>query len=386
MGNIFVEVLEKTLKSYLSHYDILNKKLILFGKNYPSILVKKFLETQGYSIYAFIDNNPNSIGELVDNILVYKPEDLLEDFDETYVVFIASSHYREMSKQLQEMGYEENTHIVQAIDFVAAEQEVRSSLSNVPIFDLKETQMESFKILQYIDSVCKKHDLTYFMCGGTLLGAVRHKGFIPWDDDIDLAMPYLDYVRLKEIVQREGKYNYRDLESCELFQFGYAKVESKEILAKVFGFPDLVDRALAIDIFPIYSLPDNIVEREKVILENQGLKQCIKYKYNHMTGEKKLYDVKKQLVNLWTEVGYYRTERVMRTCVGAAGYGQEEMVSYEAYSKGIPMEFCGGQFSAPVGYDEILKTFYGDYMKLPPVEKRKTHHRCIYYRKVDVED
>lgn len=378
--NIYEKILNDNLSKYISGNDMKNRKLILFGKNYPSILIKRFLEQNHLTVSAFIDNNPNSIGEIVEGVQVYKPEDLLSVFNDNVVVFIASSHYAEMAMQLQKLGYKEGQHIIQAIDFELAAKETRYSLRNHHVLSLQEIQQESLEIFRYIKDLCERYHITYFMCAGTLLGAVRHKGFIPWDDDIDVAMPYPDYVRFKEKVQQEGRYNYRDLDSCELFLFGYAKIESKEIVGEALGFPDLVDCALSIDIFPIYSLPDDENERKFMISENTRLKNCIKYKYNHLVGEQKLYNAKKELVKLWTDIGYHKTKQVMKTCVGAAGYGKEEFVSYEAYGEMIPMEFCGEYFSAPIGYDEILHTFYGDYMQLPPKEKQRTHHKCIYYR------
>lgn len=380
---IYEKILNENLTEILAHNNLENKKIILFGKNYPSILIKRFLENYGISVYAFIDNNPNSIGENVDGINVYKPEDLLAVYDDEVFIFIASAHYKEMAEQLQEMGYKVHQHIIQAIDFEFASKEVRNSLKDRHILSLQEIQQESLEMLRYIKEVCDANHITYFMCAGTLLGAVRHKGFIPWDDDIDIAMPYPDYISLKEKILQEGRYNFRDLDNCELFLYGYAKMESKKIMGEAFGFSDSLDQALSIDIFPIYSLPDDEKEREFAIAENIRLKKCIRYKYNHMVGEEKLYNLKKELVKLWTDIGYHRTKQVMKTCVGAAGYGKEEFVSYEAYGKMIPMEFCGELFSAPIGYDEILHTFYGDYMQLPPIEKQKTHHKCLYYYKQD---
>lgn len=370
----------QNLEILISEGKLENKKIILFGAAVPSAKIKDFLESKNYTISAIIDNNKEKSGTLFYDIPVYSPEERLETFDNDIIVFIASSHYKEMSRQLETMGYLPEKHIVDIIHFDDLEKRIKKTINQYHMLSLKEIQQEEFKILCHIKNICKQNNIPYFLSGGTLLGAVRHKGFIPWDDDIDIAVPYTDYPRLIKLILQDGKYNLINDETCDLFRWGYSKVCHKDILGQQIGFPVLSPIGLFIDIFPIYSLPDNEYEYKELILENEKLKIMLKDECIFHLERDKFYELKKRLIALWHTVGYKRTKRVMRTCVGVAGYFKEEFVSYKAYEESIEMEFCGELFSVPSGYDEILKALYGDYWKLPPEEKRKSHHTYIYYQ------
>lgn len=257
-----------------------DKKIILFGLNNTSFAIKKYLEKRNFSIYAYIDNNEKKILEinrqvtdLMPNhlpsklytniqskiIYAFKPEALLSDFDNEVVVLIASKYYPAMSEQLKKMGYLENIHIRSVLDFYGLQDvlKYKNEIINQVPMTKKEIRQVQLEIVAYIKKICIKNNLRYYMSGGTLLGAVRHKGYIPWDDDIDLVMPMDDYLKLSDILKEMNKYDIFTFntypESCYIF---YMQVCDKNSTVKLWNYPFLVNCGISIDIFPLIGFPE----------------------------------------------------------------------------------------------------------------------------------
>lgn len=258
---------------------------------------------------------------------------------------------------------------------------------------LRELQLEELKILKDLAKYLNENNYTYFLCAGTLLGAVRHKGFIPWDDDIDILMPREEYSRLiKEYNQNPIKKDYT-LKALELNNSGYpfAKLVTNNI---VIESKSAEDKNLWIDIFPIDGYPDDYDESlklEKRILTRKGMIYLHTTSFKNIWKEKKsvknrilkmflkpismLVPVKtsaKKIQKMATKYKYSTSKYVGGS---VWGYGiQERMEKEKVFSSAAELEFEGEKFCAPIGYKEYLSNIYGDYMKLPPEEKRVTHN------------
>lgn len=146
------------------------------------------------------------------------------------------------------------------------------------------------------------------------------------------------------------------------------------------GFPLIIDTRLCVDVFPLYSLPDNDTHAEKMLRKSRELKNILRNASLYKPS-KEFISAAHDLVEMWEKISYKPSKRVMRDCVESPGYYEEEIVSYEAYEKAVDKEFCGEMFSVPVGYDEILRTLYKDYMKLPPEEKRVPQNNYFFIGK-----
>ena len=242
-------------------------------------------------------------------------------------------------------------------------------------------------ILAAADEYCEANHLTYFMSYGTLLGAVRHKGFIPWDDDIDIAMPYPDFQKFCLGFRSERfKVNYWKKQSE--FYCNYAKLEDVRTLA----VEDIVQKyiiGINIDIAPIIGLPADLAKARdyyKRIVLYRNLLTLKKTRFRKGRSVIKqaglflsrilLFFVSNRWINhrideMCGRYPYDKSKYVI--CVGSFN-PVREIIEKDQLGLPIRLPFENRSFSAPSGYDAWLKQKFGDYMQLPPEEKRVSHH------------
>ena len=255
-------------------------------------------------------------------------------------------------------------------------------------FDIKAVQEECLKIMDAFDGVCRKHGLRYYMACGTMLGAVRHKGFIPWDDDVDLYMPRPDY----EILQKNRKeWLPENLNLCNqqndiTFPHYFAKIEDLNTT--------FVERAYLghyggawIDIFPIDGAPDNEGERKKHIRRFRHWRRLQYYVYRNPWKHgrtpgglfvwlvQKLYSkeyVNRRLLEVIKEYDFDNHDLLMPH--------NDKQKTFTKETLGVnPVEydFEGRKFYGVKDYDKYLTTIFGNYMTPHPVEQRVVHHNIV---------
>lgn len=253
---------------------------------------------------------------------------------------------------------------------------------------LKERQNVSLQILIEVDEFCKKNSIQYFLGCGTLLGSIRHKGFIPWDDDIDILMFRDDFNKFLN-TYKSDKYllsNPLDGRYCIGKVYDPKTIEYEKDTSYKKRKPIGVD----IDIFPL----DGIINDEQIIkkmykkqcflemllrLSNQPLflrknpLKCINRIVPRIIGSTNIVKmiIKNQTIYPIDKSDY--VVRMKRSNNGFTGALKKEV--YEVTYG----EFEGHMFPIPKGYDEWLKAFFGDYMKLPPEEKRVPHISECYW-------
>lgn len=256
--------------------------------------------------------------------------------------------------------------------------------------DLKRIEVE---ILTHIDRVLKKNNIPFWLDGGTLLGAVRHKGIIPWDDDIDIIVRRKDFKKVLEVLREEGE-RYRVLSRYDDPEYYYlfAKVvDSHTSLTELEEIP-INGLGVWVDIFPLDNLPTNDRERAKfqkrVALYRNIAGHSLRYiKGDMLTIKDKVFCYLSNLYG-WKRA-YRRIDAICQKTSNTstkyvadiiAATNERLEVPAAAFAETIELEFENNMYPAPVGYDCYLKNLYGDYMKLPPVEKRMSHHVFEAYR------
>ena len=251
------------------------------------------------------------------------------------------------------------------------------------IIDLEELRSIQLDLLQKTADFCEENGLRYFLCGGTLIGAIRHKGFIPWDDDIDIAMPRPDYDQfVKSFNQPENYFQVVNLETNSEYAYAFAKVYDNRTIMNELHYPGDTF-GVYIDVFPADGVKE--VAQIKKLMFLHKILNTKKANYYHRTISKKIINTFGKLLLLpfsahriatWmdNEARKYAFGSVPMAGVIANSLGIGEMVDKSVFDSDVYREFEGHEYRVPIGYDTWLRSIYGDYMQLPPVEHRVTHH------------
>lgn len=258
----------------------------------------------------------------------------------------------------------------------------------------------SFEVLCSVRDVCEQNGISYSLTGGTLIGAIRHGGFIPWDDDIDIMMPRPDYDRFIRIV-KDGAFDF-DLFSYETcgddYWYPFAKVCHKNTVVKEKDIREsTLEMGVYVDIFPVDGAGDHYRSariRTMVFQFLHGLKVTSNWTSYHSSKLRKRYYepfryvcylisklLGRKLIN--RAIDRFLRAKDYGKCKYAGrlvgDYGSKEIMPKELFESRIKVTFENESFDAVSDYDTFLTKLYGDYMKLPPIEKQVTHHEFEAY-------
>lgn len=255
----------------------------------------------------------------------------------------------------------------------------------------REIQLYELEILKRFDKFCKKNNLRYYLIYGTLLGAIRHKGFIPWDDDIDVCMPRPDYEMFVKTFH-DDECQHLKLRSNLLGNLAAPYAKLIDVKTKIDSKYSHFDTNLYIDIFPVDGMPENIHQMDKIRKACRLYKQILtltgsklgegkttfrKYSKYFLKPLSRLYGRQRcinKIENIAKQYPYDNCKYV-RECIWADW--QINMLK-SAFEQAVEVEFEGYKFPTFSCWDDYLKELYGDYMQLPPVEQRKTHDMKAY--------
>lgn len=242
-------------------------------------------------------------------------------------------------------------------------------------------------IAEDVKYICEKYEIDYFMVGGTHLGAIRHKGFIPWDDDFDIAMKRDNYNKFLELCHNEldsDKYFIQNEETEINYAFSFTKIQLRNTeIIEDFSKDVDINHGIFIDIFPYDNVPDNFFCRKIHLVFNHFYKNAIWIKCGYGTFEHKKkinYKVIKSL-SFFSDVEKLKIKRYKlitkfndKDTDKAFNSDYPNELLFNSWFKNKKLfKFESTYFQGFEKYNEYLINCFGDYMKIPPIEKRKVH-------------
>lgn len=252
-------------------------------------------------------------------------------------------------------------------------------------YDIRKVHQKVLKIAEALDTTCAAHGLRYYIWAGTMIGAVRHKGFIPWDDDLDVAMPRPDYDRLIRHAKEwlPEPYEMVCAEDDETYPLPFAKIQDSQTT--------LIERlhlrylgGIYIDVFPIDGVPGNPIARKLHFAKYEYYKRVLylvcrdPYKHGHGASSwvpllcRRLYSlatVQAKIRRLLTRYGYEESPLVADYDDGSKGAMRKEVLG-----KPTPYSFEGTVLKGVEDYDTYLSNKYGDYMTIPKQDGQRQHN------------
>lgn len=258
---------------------------------------------------------------------------------------------------------------------------------------LKKLQKAILLITDEIDRICRKYNIKYSLVGGSMLGAIRHKGFIPWDDDMDIGMLRQDYDKFLEICKTElnEEFDLQTNTNDQNYVYGFAKILLKDTYLVQFGHEKTKSRkGIYVDIFPLDNVPEDMSKRKKQRKKNYLYIKMLDRKFTAkslkgMPFKKKLAFMILDVMNIFcsqqkliqklnSNMILYNESSTENVCNMAGYYGYDrETIPLRYFKKLIQVPFEDRTYYIMADYDAYLTDIYKDYMKLPPVEQRRTH-------------
>lgn len=262
---------------------------------------------------------------------------------------------------------------------------------------LRKLQLEELELIKTFVLICEKEHLMYYMLGGTMLGAIRHKGYIPWDDDADFGMPRPDYEHFLAVANKylPDGFALSTIDSVPGHIYYIARLVNTKVKIKISGVAQQREDSVWIDIFPLDGFPTNgllrKIHKAKLLLLRKMYRLSvfdrevllkIKHRtwYNHLgvafcrhVPIQKLFSQRwcwKALDSALKKYPYEKSKELLNL---TGAYQFKELFDKQVFGEGAFYDFEGMRLKGPVEYDFYLKQLYGDYMKPPSVDERNKH-------------
>lgn len=263
---------------------------------------------------------------------------------------------------------------------------------------IKELQKKELHLAENFVRICEEYNLRYYMIGGTFLGAIRHHGFIPWDDDMDFGMPRLDYEKFLTLINDIGLLRIQHYSLGVEYKYSFMKLVDDSMMIEIRNGKEIQIVPSWIDIFPLDNVPKNLFLKKIHILHLLIIRMLISFKNIDRLNTKKknrpFYE--KILMFLASHINlasmyslsqlYTKLDKVLKKYPENRGYywinimgsyKDKEIFEQAVFGKGKEYTFESEHFVGPDNGDEYLTTLYGDYMKVPSSNNRNHHNSEI---------
>ena len=255
-------------------------------------------------------------------------------------------------------------------------------------------QAKCLEMAEYFVQFCKENNLLCYLCGGGAIGTLRHKGFIPWDDDLDFFMPRKDYEKLAQLWPQKADSRYQLSKSNENYidrNLFITIRDTQTTCIKPYQQDLDIPHGLALDVLPLDYYPANGLSRKKQVIaalvyslfcaqtipeKHGGIMKLGSQALLALVPSKKLrYKIWKKAEVEMTKYTKEESDGITELCSGP--YYMKKKYPISSFEDALWLPFEETELPIPVGYDAYLKTAFGDYMTPPPVEKQVAHHDAV---------
>ena len=273
---------------------------------------------------------------------------------------------------------------------------------------IKKRELE---LMKEFHRICEETNLKYVLAFGSMIGCIRHNGFIPWDDDIDVTMPYNDYVKFVNIADGYLKQDYflqtPDTDPGYLYPFIKIRLKNSCVLSSYPPSGKFKEQGIYIDIFPALNVPKSKALQRKIKISNLIWSQISRMDSWNIIKASKRSIIGKAIMCLLFLINRilpkgYPNKKLFKKALSVKDEDSDELYIGDFYSEfnsindyRLPKDvfenrflhkFEDSEFYMPSEYDSIMRKMYGDYMKLPPVDERKTHGFVFVSDKISFSD
>lgn len=259
----------------------------------------------------------------------------------------------------------------------------------------RKLQLRILDIVKDVDKICRENDIDYYILYGSALGAIRHQGFIPWDDDFDIGMTFDNYVKFLEICEKKldkNKYYVQTPEKEKNYYLSFSKIRDIRITLIEEGNENIdIVRSVYIDVFPLVGIPNNKI-KERILKINRAFMLSANMNVINNKFLRCIFDIilkifgRRKILKYTTKRCFkYNTNDCEYWCSIADGDGYiQNKIKREIYGKPKYVKFEDIMLPVPENTDKYLKNIYGDYMKIPSEEQIKFREHTPYYLNFDL--
>ena len=254
----------------------------------------------------------------------------------------------------------------------------------------RKLQLRILDIVKDVDKICRENDIDYYILYGSALGAIRHQGFIPWDDDFDIGMTFDNYVKFLEICEKKldkNKYYVQTPEKEKNYYLSFSKIRDIRTTLIEEGNENIdIVRSVYIDVFPLVGIPNNKI-KERILKINRAFMLSANMNVINNKFLRCIFDIilkifgRRKILKYTTKRCFkYNTNDCEYWCSIADGDGYiQNKIKREIYGKPKYVKFEDIMLPVPENTDKYLKNIYGDYMKIPSEEQIKFREHTPYY-------
>lgn len=362
------------------------KKIIWFGYSYSHWVdtLQAVLKEQALKLDYVVDNDYLKWGRVSPfGVIVSPPQHTISCHMDDSVVLICSNFAEDITKQILGFGYaaEQIITLKSPDDYAGVAKEVfADDINGLKQMNLRELQLCGVEILKELKKYCDANRLRYFLSGGTCCGAARYKGFIPWDDDIDVQMPYEDFMEFVNAFPKDGRYEVVFWKTNDEFYYPYAQLIDNRTVMIYESFPVSMALGVFIDIFPTAGSPANEAEIKYRNELNCYLDARWRWFYNSrgvLKGD--IADNRQEIWNQKYDQPFDSSEFI--TTPFEYGCYVPWVLPKSVFAYGETLEFEGERFSVMKDWERFLKVRYPNWKPLTVDEQKRFAHPSNAYWK-----